>query len=42
MADPDTWMKPAVKPCGYKYYMYVTTSVDDGMAISDDPGNIIK
>ena len=41
-ADPDTWLRPAVKPCGYQYFEYVTTWVDDGMAISDDPDKIIK
>ena len=42
LADPDTWMRAAVKPCGFKYYEYVTTWVDDGMIISNMPEKIIK
>ena len=31
-----------MKSCGYQYFEYVTTWVDDGMAISDNPDRIIK
>ena len=37
LADPDVWMRPAVKQCGFKYYEYVLTYVDDCLAISDNP-----
>ena len=40
--DLETWMKPAVGSCGYKYYGYVATWIYDGMAISDNPIGIIK
>ena len=34
-ADPDLWMRPAVKPDGTKYYEYMLAHVDDlcGMSI---------
>ena len=37
LADPDVWLRPAVKQCGFKYYEYVLTYVDDCLAISDNP-----
>ena len=37
LADPDVWLRPAVKPCGFKYYEYVLTYVDDCLAISHNP-----
>lgn len=36
-ADPDVWMRPAVKPDGYKYYEYILTYVDDILCISHNP-----
>ena len=36
-ADPDVWMRPAVKPDGFEYYEYVLCYVDDVLAISDAP-----
>ena len=42
LADPDTWLRPAVKDCGFKYYEYVSMWVDDGIAISDKVDMIIK
>ena len=36
------WIKPELKPCGYKHYVYVNTWVYYGMTISDKPRNIIK
>jgi hypothetical protein len=37
LADPDVWLRPAVKPCGFEYYEYVLTYVDDCLAISYNP-----
>ena len=37
LADPDVWLRPAVKKCGFEYYEYVLTYVDDCLAISDNP-----
>ena len=36
-ADPDVWIKPAVKPDGLEYYEIVLSYVDDVLSISDDP-----
>jgi hypothetical protein len=36
-ADPDVWMRPAVKPDGTEYYEYVLCYVDDVLAISHNP-----
>ena len=40
-ADPDVWMRPAVKPNGDKYYEYVLCYVDDILAISHKPQEIM-
>ena len=34
VADPDVWLRPAVKPDGEEYYEYVVCHVDDILAIS--------
>ena len=36
-ADPDVWIKPAVKADGSEYYEIGLCYVDDVLAISDDP-----
>ena len=36
-ADPDVWMRPAIKANGFKYYELVLCYVDDVLAISHDP-----
>jgi hypothetical protein len=36
-ADPDVWIRPAVKPDGFKYYKMVLVYVDDILCISHDP-----
>ena len=36
-ADPDVWIRPAVKPDGFKYWEYVLCYVDDILAISHRP-----
>jgi len=36
-ADPDVWMRPAVRPDGQPYYEYILTYVDDILCISLDP-----
>ncbi len=36
-ADPDVYMRPAVKEDGCKYYEYVLTYVDDVLCISNTP-----
>jgi hypothetical protein len=39
-ADPDVWMRAAVKPDGTEYYDYVLCYVDDVMIISAKPDEI--
>ena len=36
-ADPDVWLRPAVKPDGEKYYEYILVYVDDILTMSCDP-----
>ena len=36
-ADPDVWMRPAIKPDGEKYYEYILVYVDDILCISHKP-----
>jgi len=37
LADPDVWMRPAMKPDGFKYYEYILAYVDDLLCISHHP-----
>jgi hypothetical protein len=41
LADPDVWMRPAVKPDGSKYWEYLATYVDDVLCLSLDPKGIM-
>jgi hypothetical protein len=41
-ADPDVWMRPAVKAVGDKYYEYILCYVDDLLVISPDPLEIMR
>ena len=36
-ADPNVWLRPAVKSNGFEYYEMVLCYVDDILAMSDDP-----
>ena len=36
-ADPDVWMRPGIKPCGFEYWELVLCYVDDVLSISDKP-----
>ena len=42
VADPDVWLRPAVKSDGEEYYEYVMMYVDDILTISMDPRQILK
>ena len=42
LADPDVWMRPAIKPNGFKYWEYILCYVDDILAISHDPTRVMK
>ena len=41
-ADPDVWMKPAVKPNGSKYWEYIMCYVDDIIHVNFDPMPTMK
>ena len=41
LADPDVWLKPAIKPDGFKYYEIILCYVDEVMAISHIPSKTI-
>jgi hypothetical protein len=42
VADPDVWLRPAVKGNGDKYYEYVLIYVDDILALSEKPDRIME
>jgi hypothetical protein len=42
LADPDVWMKPNVRPDGFKYWEYVLCYVDDVLAISHEPEMVME
>ena len=41
-ADPDLWLRPAVKPDGLEYYEYILCYVDDVLCISHNPRKLMK
>ena len=42
MADPDVWMRPAIKDSGLKYWEYILCYVDDVLCIHKDPTIALK
>ena len=41
-ADPDVWMRPAMKDTGFKYWEYILCYVDDVLSISHKPINALN
>ena len=41
-ADPDVWIRLAVKPCGFRYNEILICYVDDVLSISDEPLKTMK
>lgn len=41
-ADPDVWLRPAVKSNGAQYYEYFMAYVDDILAVSENPDDIMN
>ena len=41
-ADPDVWMRPAVKADGSEYYEYVLLYVDDALCISERAEHVLR
>jgi hypothetical protein len=42
LADPDVWMRPALKPDGSEYYEYVLIYTDDVLVVSTDGERILR
>ena len=42
LADPDVWMRPAIKSSGQEYYEYVLLYTDDALVVSDEAEDIIR
>lgn len=42
VADPDVWLRPAVKADGEEYYEYIVCYVDDVLSISVDPRALMQ
>ena len=40
--DPDVWLRPVIKPHGEEYYEYILVYVDNILAISMNPTEILK
>lgn len=40
LADPDVWLRPAIKKNGFKYYEYILVYVDDQLTISENAAQI--
>ena len=41
-ADPDVWMRPAVKADGEHYYEYILSYVDDILGVSEDATQVLQ
>ena len=41
-ADPDVWMRPAIKSDGTKCYDYVLLYVDDALVVSENAESILR
>ena len=41
-ADPDVWMRPAMKADGSTYYEYILLYVDDALAISERAEHVLR
>ena len=42
LADPDIWMRPAIKADGSEYYEYVLLYVDDALCISENAEGVLR
>ena len=41
LADPDVWMRPAIKSDGNTYYEYILLDVDNALVVSEDAESIL-
>ena len=42
LADPDMWMRPAIKSDGNTYYEYILLYVDDALVVSENAKSILR
>jgi hypothetical protein len=42
LADPDVWMRPALKPDGSEYYEYILIYTEDVLVVSTDGERILR
>ena len=42
LADPDVWMRPAIKSNGNTYYEYILLYVDDALVVSENAESILR
>ena len=42
LADPDVWMRPAIKSDGNTYYKYILIYVDDALVVSENAESILQ
>ena len=42
LADPDVWMRPAIKANGFKYWELILCYVDDLLCVHEDPSIALK
>ena len=41
LADPDVWMRPAIKSDGMEYYEYVLLYTDDALVVSENSERVL-
>ena len=42
MADPDVWMRPAIKADGKLYYEYILLYTDDALSIGENAEKVLR
>ena len=42
LADPDMWMRPAIKSNGNTYYEYILLYVDNALVVSENAESILR
>ena len=42
LADPDVWMRPAIKSDGNTYYEYILLYVDNALVVSENAESILR
>ena len=42
LADPDVWMRPAMRENGIEHYEHVLLYADDALVVSDEASDMIR